>query len=302
VELSLVIVNYNLSREIDECVRSILENVESINFEVIIVDNGSTDKHLKVLLDKYSRHSNIRFCLQGNNSGFGAACNIGAAESRGRVVCFLNPDTHVTKGVFKKLLDELSTDAGIGVIGPQTCERNRWLDFSAGFQPNLFFELPNIIFLGRYIEALLMGIFRRLYNKNVSVGWVLGACLMMPKTIFNQVNGFDTDYFLYYEEVDLCCRIKQAGYKVVYCPIAHIRHIGSVSGKRDYEKFTQYFYTSKLQFVRKNYSGLQQTLLELAVLAQIRFHRIFWRVVKPIAGDKAIQKIRGYTNVVHNER
>ncbi len=145
ITLSIIIVNYNLAVEIENCLNSLFEKINSakgmgINYEIIIVDNNSPDKKLPET-EKNFRKNNIYFYYLSENIGFGQGCNFGFSKASGEYICFLNPDTIIKEDIFLPILDLFECDKSIGIIGPKQQVRSNKFDFSAGFYPNIFFEL-----------------------------------------------------------------------------------------------------------------------------------------------------------------
>ena len=111
--------------------------------------------------------------------------------------------------------------------------RKPFFDFSAGFYPNIFFELFNLFGIGVFFEGFIVYLLTRIKkNKVLQVDWILGASIFIKAELFNKIDGFDKEYFMFYEEVDLCKRVSNNGFKIVYYPKYSIHHIGSVSGKK----------------------------------------------------------------------
>jgi len=293
--LSIIIVNYNLSTEVDQCITSLFAHVKSIPYEVIVVDNASVKAERDLLLERYAENKLVKFVWNEDNLGFGRACNIGLASSVGEIACFLNPDTMLNSDIFAQLVPVLE-DEHIAIVGPGMTTRGKFLDFSAGFQPNLFLETLNVVFAGRHLEALLVTLLVRMsHTPYIRVGWVLGACLIIRRNVFLKLGGFDVDYFLFFEEVDLCRRAIQQGYSVGYMPGSKLFHAGSVSVKRDYQAFTKHYYQSKLRFIESNFIGPTRLLFRYIVKLQLYTQFILWQTILLLYSDKekAKQKLLG---------
>jgi GT2 family glycosyltransferase len=164
--------------------------------------------------------------------------------------------------------------------------------------------------VGRWIEAAAVAAATaRQGSKALQVGWVLGACLVTKKDVFDSLGGFDEDYFLYFEEVDYCRRVLRSGRKVGYFVGASVDHIGSVTGKRDYQAFTRRFYVGKALYMRKTFDGVQRrvmsALLRLQILAQIALSVLLYPVRPAKYGGKIAgsrQAIREVGRVFRHER
>jgi GT2 family glycosyltransferase len=300
MDISFIIVNYNLSNEVQNCINSIIEKVTGVIYEIIVVDNNSKDAASHNLDKVYpnDRYPYIHIFFLTANRGFGSGCNFGASKASAKTICFLNPDTIIEENIFFELIKYLKSDENIVAICPQSTVK-RYFDFSAGVFPNLFLEILNIIFLGRHIEALYIYLKKILGDeKPFSVDWILGASIIIKKDIFDEVMGFDEDYFLFYEEMDLCYRLKKLNYKIYYCPAQKLNHIGSVSVKKDYSFLTKNFYMSKMLFFQKQYGIIAGKTFIIIIYLQIFMQIILWSILFPLFKTKSILKIKGYFKVV----
>lgn len=295
--LSFIIINYNLAKEIENCLNSlliILDSLKDFKYEIIIVDNNSPDKKLPGT-QKIFNQDNIKFYYLDENVGFGKGCNFGFSNASGKYICFLNPDTIIKEDIFLPIIALFENDNSIGIIGPKQQVRKPFFDFSAGFYPNLFFELFNLFGLGVFFEGLIVRLLTRLKkNKVLEVDWILGASVFIKAELFYEINGFDKDYFMFYEEVDLCKRVSNKGYKIVYYPKYSIHHIGSVSGKKDYTLYTIRTYSSKNIYISKHYRLLNKFLMQSMLFIQLFSQIIIWIILFPINGQKSKQKLKAF--------
>lgn len=304
--LSVIIINYNLEEEINNCLNSLLKTLDKVeklsqSFEIIIVDNNSPNKSLSLLEEKY-KSEKIHFFYSEKNLGFGKGCNLGASKAKGEFLLFLNPDTIVEEDIFTTIIDLFKSEKKIGIIGPKQQTRKPFFDFSAGFYPNIFFELLNLFGLGVFFEGFLVNLLTKFSSKDFfNVYWILGAAIFIRKDLFDTIDGFDKDYFMFFEEVDLCRRVYRRGYKIVYYHKLKIHHIGSVSGKRNYFLYTVRTYASKYLFLTKHYKfPLKQiliTLLHIQLISQI----IIWSLLSPFSFDKSKQKIRSFLYLISHK-
>jgi GT2 family glycosyltransferase len=298
--LSFVIVNYNLAVEIENCLNSIFTVIADLSFEVIIVDNNSPDKKIYETQKKFKK-KNIHFYFLDENIGFGKGCNFGFSKTNGKYVCFLNPDTIISDPIFLPIIDLFEKDNTIGIIGPRQMLRKKIFDFSAGFYPNIFFELFNLFWIGTFLEALIVFLYTKVKTgKYFELDWILGAAIFIRADLFKQIDGFDKEYFMFFEEVDLCKRVSENGFKIIYYPKLKINHIGSVSGKRDYTLFTKRIYTSKFLYISKHYRPFYKSFMNFLLTLQIISQIILWTLWFPINRQKSSQKLSGFTYLLKN--
>jgi GT2 family glycosyltransferase len=301
--LSIIIINYNLAKEIENCLESLSNKIVSnqdINFEVIIVDNNSPDKELP-LVEKKLASDTIKFYYLDENVGFGKGCNYGFSKASGKYICFLNPDTLIKEDIFSHIISQFENDKSIGIIGPKQQVREPLFDFSAGYSPNIIFEFFNLFGLGIYFEGFLISLITKIKkNKKLKVKWILGAAIFIKSELFKEIGGFDKDYFMFFEELDLCKRVANQKLKIIYCPEYRIHHIGSVSGKKDYTLYTIRTYISKNIYLSKHYKYFygftMKFLLRLQVFSQI----IIWCILSPVNKDKSIQKLKAFFYLLKN--
>lgn len=299
-KISFVIVNYNLSDEIRECVESLVKNIKKIKFEIIIVDNNSPEDSAKKLPLYFppDKFNNIFFYFLQENKGFGSGCNYGAKQVSSDIICFLNPDTVITEDIFDELVTFLNSGKNIAAVSPAST-RTRFFDYSAGVFPSFFLEALNVVFLGRLLEAFFINFKHTVLKKNVfPVDWILGASIIIKKDVFSSLKGFDEDYFMFFEEMDLFYRIKKSGYQVFYFPAKKIHHIGSAGTKKDYTAFTRTFYNSKILFFRKQYGPFWGTVFAGITIFQIIVQIIFWSIFIFIFKNKSKSKIKGFLQVL----
>lgn len=296
-DISFIIINYNLANEIDHCLSSLIETTSpnnQINYEVIVVDNNSPEKNLPGIEEKYKCY-NIRFYYLNENLGFGKGCNFGFSKASGDYICFLNPDTVIKENIFLSVINLFKSDGSIGIIGPRQETRGPFFDFSAGFSPNIFFELFNLLGLGVFLEGFIISLYGRLKkDAKINVNWILGAAVFIKASLFDKIGGFDSDYFMFFEELDLCKRVAGQGLKILYCPEFRIHHIGSVSGKKDYTSFTIRTYASKKIFFNKHfksfYGFIMKSLLRLQIFSQI----LIWSILYMRNKEKSRQKLKAF--------
>ena len=228
MDVSVIIVNYNTLQMTSDCVDSIFEMTRGISFEVILIDNASTDGSK----DHFCKDNRIIYQYSDVNLGFGKANNKGVDIAKGRNVVFLNPDTILINNALKILSDYLDSREKVGACGGNL--------YDGSGHPVISFErcFPSILSeVDRCLKGYLFKIiFGRNYKFNhtdkvLNVAYIVGADLMVKKSILNDIGAFDKRFFMYYEEVELCKRIFDSGYKIVNVPSAMITHLEGQSSK-----------------------------------------------------------------------
>jgi O-antigen biosynthesis protein len=305
MDFSVIIINYNLTNEIINCINSLIQFVDESDFEIILVDNHSEDESFLKYVEELLKNKKVRFTFirTEQNIGFGNACNLGVKKSDGDILLFLNPDTIVINNIFpivKHIMIRKNSDNESGIFGLNVNE-NKFLDFSAGYFPNYFFELLNVFSLGRLFEAFFIRIKSIiLKTKLIKVGWVMGAALLIKKNIFEQVDGFDPDFFLYFEEMDLCKRVILKGLNVNYLSDIKIEHLGSAGSKKNYYFFTKMFYKGKLLFLKKHSGRFGFSIYKMLMFLHIRIQIIIWGYFNNKNREKSISKIEAFKEILNN--
>jgi N-acetylglucosaminyl-diphospho-decaprenol L-rhamnosyltransferase len=247
-DLSVIIINYNAKEQVKECVRSLIKYTEGIEYEVIVVDNCSTEQGVEQTLLEFPR---IQFIQNRENAGFAKANNKAAMEATGRNLLFLNPDTILFDNALGDLVHFIDSRNVAGIVGPKLYRNLKreyhplYAKFTSPFK--IFtWHLPLHHALSRFYHTYIC-------NSKIirSVDWVCGAALMIKKDLWVELQGFDEKYFMYCEDQDLCLRAKQKGYEVFYYPKAEIVHLGGHSADQTSEKSFRYYWESKIYFLKR---------------------------------------------------
>jgi hypothetical protein len=218
-DLSIVIVNWNSQEVVTECLASIYRNLNDIQFEVIVVDNNSSDNGVNVIKNRYTK---VKLIENAVNVGFGKANNQGLKISKGKFVLLLNPDAVIQNRAIQNMLAFMQNDESIGAVGPKIVDDNNAVrPEGARNYLTLAGELAQLAKWDRLRRKNSVNKFR---NQLQEVEALSGSCMLMRKACLDQIGGFDEQFFLYAEDVDLCYRIKQSGWKVYYFPDATVRH------------------------------------------------------------------------------
>lgn len=233
MELSIIIVNWNSKAYVAACLRSLEVHAADIQKEVIVIDSGSLDGCGEMIARDFPW---VHFIQSTENLGFPRANNVAADQATGRYVLLLNPDTEVHAGALQALLQEIKRIPDAGIIGARLLNTDGSLQTSCiqAF-PSVIGELFNAeVFRRRFPLAPIWGM-SALYAKpqmTAKVEMIIGACMLMTRTLFEKVGRFSSDYFMYVEDVDLCRKVCEAGYSNYYVPTAIITHHGGGSSRQ----------------------------------------------------------------------
>ena len=233
MKLSIIIVSWNVKEDLVNCLRSIEENPASEPFEVIVVDNASGDRTIEFIKNKFP---DVVVIANSQNLGFAAANNQGIEKSQGEYVLLLNPDTIVHSGSLDVLIEFMDKNEDVGICGPQLLNQDGTIQSSARCFPSFRGALY------RHTVFRLLRIFRKEYKKwlmkdfdhnaRKEVNQLMGSALFIRKTVIDSIGMMDETFFMYYEEVDLCYRVKQDRWRIVFVPEAKITHLGGKSSEQ----------------------------------------------------------------------
>ena len=253
MKLSIIIVSWNVKKVLTNCIGSIEENSASEPFEVIVVDNASSDRTVEFVRNKFP---DVVIIANSQNLGFAAANNQGIEKSQGEYILLLNPDTIVHSGSLDVLIEFMDENEDVGICGPQLLNQDGTIQSSARCFPTFRGALY------RHTALRFLHIFREEYKKwlmkgfdhksQMDVDQIMGAALMIKRTIIDHIGAMDERFFMYYEEVDLCYKVKQAGWRVVFMPEVAIIHLGGQSSGQIPVKKQMMAITSLLKFFRKH--------------------------------------------------
>ncbi len=249
--LSIIIVSYNTKELLGDCLKSIFQNQGSVNLEVIVVDNASVDGSVNFIKENFP---NIKLIASKDNLGFGKANNRGSKIAKGDILLFLNPDTIIEKNIFSKLVDIFSKDKNIGIVSPQLILPDHSQQLWAYGEEDKFYDL-----IKNKIFPQSKKFIRCVSGNQIETGWVSGAALSIRKDIFEKIKGFDENFFMYFEDRDLCYRAKDLGSKVVVNNDIQVIHFGGKTPifNRDRKKI---YYQAQNYYWRKRY-GLWNSFL-----------------------------------------
>lgn len=239
MDLSIIIVNWNSKEFLQECLKSVLSTTNNISFEILVIDNASYDGADKMLKTFYPQ---VRFLQSEKNLGFAKANNAAFKESIGTNLLFLNPDTEINSSAIESLFNHVQKLPNVGALGCKLLNGDKSIQTSCiqAF-PTIVNQLINSEFLRAvFPKSPLWGMSALFCFKDEpsQVDVISGACLMVKRSVFEEVGLFSEDYFMYAEDLDLCYKIKQAGYINYYIPSTTVIHFGGGSTEKSPSDFS----------------------------------------------------------------
>jgi len=262
-KVSIVIVHYAKKKVLFDSIKSIYASCSKVTFEIVVVDNDEVKSINKDLKKNFPK---VKYVLAPENLGYGKGNNLGVENAEGKYVFILNPDTVVQKNSIETLVNFLEKNKKVGIVAPTLLdEKSRAypLQGTKRLTPvRAIFALSflNKLFPGNPIskEYWMLGIDR---TKAFEADVVPGSAFMIKKSLFEKLGGFDKNFFLYFEETDLCKRVSEAGYKLFILPDAKIIHYWAVSTPSS-DKIKKIFEKSRFYYFKKNFGIFNALLVE----------------------------------------
>ena len=270
MKLSVVILNYNVRYFLELCLKSVQEAISTIDGEIIVIDNNSNDKSCKMVKDLFP---NVVLIENKENLGFSKGNNQGVSLAKGEYICILNPDTVLAEDTFIKLLDFAESKENLGSIG---C---KLIDGSGQFLPESKRNIPSPLISINKIFGNPYKYYANNLNENEigKVDVLVGAFMLMKQEVYNLVKGFDEDYFMYGEDIDLSYKILQAGFQNYYYGDATVIHYKGESTLKD-ETYAKHFYHAMKIFYNKHFT--RNLFFDTTVWIGILFAKLFRPKIK----------------------
>ncbi|MBI4469791.1 MAG: glycosyltransferase family 2 protein [Acidobacteria bacterium] len=262
--ISVIVVNWNQAPYLERCLDSLRPARGGEVLEVIVVDNASTDQSAGMVRARFPW---VRLIVNATNLGFARANNGGLEESKGDPICLLNNDAEVIGDALGIMAAYLRDHPGVGAVGPQLLNSDGSLQPSGRSFPKIGDVLAQSTGLYRLWRRDFFKEPGRDYSRIAPVDEISGACIMIRREVYRKVGGLDPRYFLYYEDVDWCWRIKQSGWEIHYLPGARVMHHWGRSSTQDLWRVRLEGRKSLLRFYREHVSRLDFQLLRAGLLA-----------------------------------
>ena len=291
--LSIVLVCWNNNSYLDACLKSLYETGLKNTFDVIVVDNGSTDGSQQMLVEKYPE---VRIIQNTKNVGLGKASNQGIEHTKGKYVLLLNNDTIVNGESFDAMIEFLDKAPKTGAVGGKLLNPDGTIQAGYNYFSSLFEEFLVATRVGELIRPGYPAVMDA--NEVKSVDWMGSACLMVRRAALDQIGLLDEGYFIYGDETDLQYRLKKAGWDVYFLPQATTIHYGGRSMNRWSRR--KMVYRGKMLFYQKHYGALQAFLLRVLLGILSVFKSLTWSIMYffPPKRDLAKKELRSNFEVL----
>ena len=261
IEVSIIIINYNTFSLTCNCIQSVIEFTSGIIFEIILVDNNSSECSADLFFDKFP---NIKLLKSSSNLGFSKGNNLGIAQAEGEYLLLLNSDTELTENSIKIIYDFINTNEKAAVVSPALIFLNGNYQSVCQRFPSIRYQLFELFRLHKLLPKkkagkILLGSFFDC-QENVKSDWVWGTCLLLKKELILKLpnNKLNDDFFMYFEDMQWCMDFKKLGYEIHYSSQTKvIHHMGGSSGKK--EEFLNQNYKI---FMKNNYNFIHRYCIE----------------------------------------
>ena len=289
MQLSVIILNYNVRYFLEQCVLSVQKALESIDGEIIVVDNNSSDDSCAMMKQRFP---NVKLIENPYNLGFPKGNNIGVAEAKGEYICILNPDTVVAEDTFEKVLNFAQAKSDLGIVG---C---KLIDGTGNFLPECKRGLPTpwVAFtkiFGLYKMFPKSSLFNQYYAQHLSenqtgkVDILVGAFMVMKRNLYLEVGGFDENCFMYSDDIDLSYMVLKTGKQNYYFHEATVIHYKGESTVRD-GTYMKRFQEAMQFFYKKHFGG--SFIFDLFM----KLGTFFFAFVKKNQAKKIVRKVQEY--------
>lgn len=262
IQVSIVIVNYKVEKELIACISSILRSKPKVAIEIIVVDNDKESNLGSKLRNEYKE---VKYIKNPRNLGYGGGNNLGASYAQGEYLFFLNPDTIVFPKTVDELLEFIQNKKDVGIVAPLLLKTDNEVYPNQGsMELGVLEGIVALSFLNklfpnnRISKKYFLCDWNKMNIKEVDV--VPGTAFMIRRSLFNKIKGFDERFFLFFEEFDLCKRVKKLGYNIFILPKAKVKHVWGASTKKAKININKVFEESRFYYFKKHF-GIPSTLL-----------------------------------------
>lgn len=272
IPLSIILVNYNTKDHSLECLKSLRMNLKDLEYEIIVADNASEDGSVAAIKQSYP---DVKVLSLTENAGYARANNLAAAEASGSHLLILNCDTVVPAGAVELLLAVKKKQPGYAIVAPLILNEDSTFQLSFGKDLTLISEFFLKFIYPRWYRTLF-----KLKRGRISrtVDWVSGACFLIDRTLYQDLGGFDENFFIYIEDADLCRRVRRQNLQVYYTTEAHITHFLGGSTNRYPSQVLPHAKRSQLYYYCKHLSPFSRSLLSLYLKSRFGLKIILSRI------------------------
>jgi GT2 family glycosyltransferase len=293
VNLSILIANWNTKEILAKCLESIyiaIKDLKELSIEIIVVDNGSNDGSQKMVKTDFP---NVTLIENKKNVGFGGAINQAASVAKSPLLLVSNADVIYSKEAIKMMIETINSDKNYTIVAPKLVVNDSKIQPSAFRFPTLLrlaleqlFVIKDLGLIKIDKKSSLSGI------DTIEVDWVLGASFMIRTDVYREVTGFCEEFFMYWEETDLCFRVKKKGFKIVILPDVKVVHIGRASTSQISDDMIVQQTMSLIHYFYKNHGSCYAKIARIIILLGQLSRLVFFKFISLITFNKSGYKKR----------
>lgn len=303
MDITIVIVNWNVKGFLKKCLESVYKFTQGVEFEVFVVDNNSSDGSQDIVRLEFPR---VNLIANNENYGFSKANNQALKVACGRYVVLLNPDTELIDNSMKAMVEFMDSRLDIDAIGCKLIYPEGDTQHSCRHFPSLFTDLMENLYLDSifpksyFFNRYRMGDWA--HNDFREVDQPYGACLLFRQEVMKKIGLMDERFFMYYDEVDLCYRIKKTGGKIYFIPDIKVIHYSNRSSKQVSVTCEHYKYRSKFLFFDKHYGRCSLLLLALSLVLRSILAWVIFPLTHIVCGQpKDAKYFQQYSGIIWSE-
>jgi GT2 family glycosyltransferase len=281
MKITIIIVTWNSERYIRNCLDSIIQNAGELHPEIILVDNNSTDQTVKAVEELYPQ---VNLFLNKDNLGYAQANNQGMENSQGEYILLLNPDTEVIENSLFLMIQFMEENPQTGALGPRLINPGGTVQPSCREFPRYttllweFSGLSRLFPKSRIFGHWRMGYFA--FNKTQEVDQPMGSCLLLRRKTLEEIGVFDQSFPMFFNDVDLCYRIKKAGWKIYFLSDAHILHHKGASTRQAKRRMIWRSHMAFYRYFRKHKTGMWNRLIQYLLFILLLLFAILRMILK----------------------
>lgn len=283
VDVSVIIVSYNTNQLLEACLRSVFEYTPEKTFEVIVVDNASTDDSIEMVGKHFVPAKTIRMRA---NVGYARAVNAAIEQCEGRYALLLNPDAELLPGTLDLMVEAADESLETGVTGAKHLDSDDRIQLTWGQFPSVRSEIfRKAIHAGLGVGSdRASGFVEKIARNSVIPDWVSGSCMLVKREAWEKAGLMDESFFLYFEDIDWCRRIQKAGYLIKLLPEVPVMHIGGASTSKFQIDAIEAYRQSQFYFIRKHYGTFHSLLVRAMVTIKSALYG-FWHLLSWFAAS-----------------
>lgn len=281
MDLSIIIVNHNTKAFLENCLKSLLETMPLVDYEILVINNTPTDGSSELVAERFA---GVRIVNNEKQQGFAQNNNVGIKLTSGRFVWLLNPDTIVKLGTCETLMDFLARHPKIAMVGPRYLNADGNIEpLSCSRFPNLATDLLQNLFIAqvfRHYTFLAGPLYPQVWRDiPFQVDSLVGASIMIRREVIDQVGYLDERFFMFLEETDWCWRVRQSGWEIWQVPQAVIIHFGSGSANGNTGWLKVMYVRSYIQYYIKHYGRVKAVIARILLIIGLILRVLAWSAV-----------------------